>query len=225
LNNPYCRYSLKTPLGFHGIEALLLEMRQTCHWLHRVLPYYSLAVHMKSHRKTTIPYFFEPQEDAPITEITLHTAPLSDTLIAHVSRTFVEYHAKYMRQFTEQIAIKDSERLAVDHHLKSNGRSGANSGAIHLSNVFTGMIGTGVVAQSVFTESTGTNDPSLQQNCAEFSAALKTHGHPRPRIIVVDNPHRDIPGLAAAYQVLIIFFRVCITLSFLKSIFRSDFGR
>jgi hypothetical protein len=157
---------------------------------------------MQNHRKTTLPGFFEPQKkDVPIKEIALHTAPLSDTLLAHVSRVFVDYHAKYMRQFTEQIALKDSVRLAVDHHLKSNGRSGANQGTIHLSNVYTAMLGTGVIAQSVFTETTGTNDPSLQQNCAEFSAALKVHGHPRPRIIVLDNPHRDIPCLAAAYQV------------------------
>jgi hypothetical protein len=84
-----------------------------------------------------------------------------------------------------------------DHHCKYSSRLRADGEKGLLPNVLKVMNEWGGVAGCVFTETTSYNDPSAVRMFANLREAADRHGHPKPHYAVLDNPHRDGPGLCA----------------------------
>ena len=84
-----------------------------------------------------------------------------------------------------------------DHHCKYSSRLREDGKRAASTNVLKVMNGWGGVAGSVFTETTSYNDPSAVRMFDNLREAAERHGHPKPHYAVLDNPHRDGPGLCA----------------------------
>ena len=104
-------------------------------------------------------------------------------------------HHRYMLLWFEQHCPLDV--VKSDHHCKYSSRLREN-GDRTLNNVFKAMNSFGGIAVSVFTETTSYGDPTLMRAFDNCRAAAKRYGHPDPHYAVLDNPHKDGPGLCAS---------------------------
>ena len=104
-------------------------------------------------------------------------------------------HHRYMLLWFEQHCPLDV--VKSDHHCKYSSRLREN-GDRTLNNVCKAMNSFGGIAVSVFTETTSYGDPTVMRAFDNCRAAAKRHGHPDPHYAVLDNPHKDGPGLCAS---------------------------
>ena len=173
----------------HGTEAMLTEFRALGAST-ALVAFYSFQRSWARRSQLA-----GPSTALPVVHLNQGISSISDTYLGAVLDDWY-FHGteRYLLLWFEQHCHLDI--VQTDHHCKYSSRL-MHDGERALPNVYKAMNSWGGLPISVFTETTSYSDATLVRAHDNLRAAAERHGIEPPTYAVLDNPHKDAPGLRA----------------------------